>query len=108
MLIRYFAAASAATGIEEETLELDRELTLGELERMLGERHPGDAGSANGSAAGVAAGAGSSSRRIGGRRALSEVLTRCSFLRNGAATTDRSVVLAPSDSIDVLPPFAGG
>ncbi|WP_199241095.1 MoaD/ThiS family protein [Naasia lichenicola] len=104
MLIRYFAAASAATGIEEETLELERELTLGQLESLLGERHPGDAGSANRSTAG----SGGPSGRIGGRRALSDVLTRCSFLRNGAATTDRSTVLAPTDSIDVLPPFAGG
>ena len=87
MLIRYFAAASAATGVEEEILELDAPITLGELERTLQARHPGIPG---------------------GRRSLSDVLTRCSFLRNGSATTDRSTVLAPSDSLDVLPPFAGG
>lgn len=87
MLIRYFAAASAATGIEEETLDLPAAVSLGDLERILSGRHPGT---------------------ISGRRALSEVLTRCSFLLNGVATTDRSTPLASTDSLDVLPPFAGG
>jgi molybdopterin converting factor small subunit len=36
------------------------------------------------------------------------VLVRCSFLVNGVATTDRSQLLADADTLDVLPPFAGG
>jgi molybdopterin converting factor small subunit len=36
------------------------------------------------------------------------VLVRCSFLVNGIATTDRTRRLADGDSLDVLPPFAGG
>jgi molybdopterin synthase sulfur carrier subunit len=36
------------------------------------------------------------------------VLGRCSFLVNGIATTDRAVLLADGDTVDVLPPFAGG
>ena len=38
----------------------------------------------------------------------SPVLARCSFLINGLATTDRSVLLIDGDRVDVLPPFAGG
>ena len=87
MLVRYFAAASAATGVEEEHLEVPPGTTLGTLERLLTERHPS---------------------APDGELALAQVLTRCSFLRNGVATTDRSRVLDADDSIDVLPPFAGG
>lgn len=36
------------------------------------------------------------------------VFARCSFIVNGTATTDRSLVLAGGDLLDVLPPFAGG
>jgi molybdopterin converting factor small subunit len=36
------------------------------------------------------------------------VFARCSFIVNGVATTDRARVLDDGDSLDVLPPFAGG
>jgi molybdopterin synthase sulfur carrier subunit len=36
------------------------------------------------------------------------VFARCSFIVNGAATTDRALVLENGDLLDVLPPFAGG
>jgi molybdopterin synthase sulfur carrier subunit len=36
------------------------------------------------------------------------VFARCSFIVNGAATTDRERVLDHGDQLDVLPPFAGG
>lgn len=36
------------------------------------------------------------------------VFARCSFILNGTATTDRARVLADGDTLDVLPPFAGG
>lgn len=36
------------------------------------------------------------------------VLSRCSFLVNGVATTDRSTRLSAGDLVDVMPPFAGG
>ena len=36
------------------------------------------------------------------------VLSRCSFLVNGIAETDRSRLLSDGDTVDVLPPFAGG
>jgi sulfur-carrier protein len=38
----------------------------------------------------------------------SPVIARCSLLVNGVAVTDPSVVLADGDTVDVLPPFAGG
>lgn len=36
------------------------------------------------------------------------VLSRSSFLVNAIAATDRSARLTDGDSVDVLPPFAGG
>jgi len=36
------------------------------------------------------------------------VFARCSFIVNGAATTNRALVLQHGDQLDVLPPFAGG
>jgi sulfur-carrier protein len=38
----------------------------------------------------------------------SPVLAKCSFLVNGIAETDGSRVLVDGDTVDVLPPFAGG
>jgi molybdopterin converting factor small subunit len=38
----------------------------------------------------------------------SPVIGRCSFLVNGIATTDLSIVLVDGDRVDVMPPFAGG
>lgn len=38
----------------------------------------------------------------------SDVFSRCSFIVNDRATTDRSLPLADGDRVDVLPPFAGG
>lgn len=36
------------------------------------------------------------------------VLSRSSFLVNSVAATDHSVPLSNGDTVDVLPPFAGG
>lgn len=80
--IRYFAAAKAALGVGEETLDAAGS-TVGDL---LDERA---------TTAQDAAGAGA-------------VIARCSFILNRQATTDRSIVLADGDELDVLPPFAGG
>ena len=38
----------------------------------------------------------------------SPVISRCSYLINGVASTDLSVTLVDGDRVDVLPPFAGG
>lgn len=39
---------------------------------------------------------------------FARVLGLCSLLVNGARATDDAVQLTATDSVDVLPPFAGG
>lgn len=79
--LRFFASARAAAGVDE------RDATVPEgarLEDVL---------------AGLTAAPG---------KPLAAVLARCSFLVNGVSTSDRSTVLNHGDSVDVMPPFAGG
>jgi sulfur-carrier protein len=78
--VRFFAAARAAAGNEEETIRIRPGTTLSGLIDQLGHR---DAH-------------------------LAKVLMRCSFLRDGVAVRDADVVLDNAQTIDVLPPFAGG
>lgn len=86
MQIRYFAAAKAATGLDSEDLQAPESLEI--LLQVLSARHPV---SASASAA-----------------PLELLLPRCSFLRNGVAARPDRTRLLDSDTIDVLPPFAGG
>jgi molybdopterin converting factor small subunit len=76
--VRHFAAARAAAGVTEESLDA---ATLDELVERLGRRH-------------------------GERLAL--VLKSCSFLVDGLACHDRSAAVPAESTVDVLPPFAGG
>ncbi|WP_368410544.1 MoaD/ThiS family protein [Kocuria sp.] len=85
--MRYFAAAAAATGIDEEHVETTTVVTRTDLEQLLVTRHP------------VAP---------AGERTLAQVLPQCSLLVDGVATRDPSAPLAPGATVDVLPPFAGG
>jgi molybdopterin converting factor small subunit len=78
--VRFFAAARAAAGNEEETIRLRPETTLTELVAALSARDEN----------------------------LAKVLMRCSFLRDGVAVRDADVTLDNAETIDVLPPFAGG
>ena len=78
--IRYFAAARAAAGAESETVMLRRGTTVAELIERLA---------------------------IPGSR-LEKVLSRCSYLCDGIAVRDQTTALRSGDTIDVLPPFAGG
>jgi molybdopterin synthase sulfur carrier subunit len=78
--VRYFAAARAAAGTEDETVEIPRETTIDGLLARLRERGAD----------------------------LSRVLERCSFLCDGVAVRDRTVQLRTNQIVDVLPPFAGG
>jgi sulfur-carrier protein len=78
--VRYFAAARAAAGAEVETVDLQAGTTVAELVEQLS-----------------------------GRNAeLAKVLKRCSFLCDGIAVRDTGIALAPEQTVDVLPPFAGG
>jgi sulfur-carrier protein len=78
--VRYFAAARAAAGAESETVTLRSGASVAELVENLATR---------------------------GAR-LAEVLKRCSYLCDGIAVRDGTRALHPGDTIDVLPPFAGG
>jgi molybdopterin synthase sulfur carrier subunit len=78
--VRYFAAARAAAGAESETVTLRLGTTVAELVESLGVR---------------------------GTR-LAAVLSRCSYLCDGIAIRDEATALRSGDTIDVLPPFAGG
>jgi molybdopterin converting factor small subunit len=90
LLIRYFGAAQAAAGVDEEKVVLPEGSTLADVLDMLIREHPQP-------------GAGTSSAP-----ALETVIARSSFLRNEIACKDRSAVLEDQDIIDILPPFAGG
>ncbi|HME49404.1 MoaD/ThiS family protein [Mycobacterium sp.] len=78
--VRYFAAARAAAGSEAQTLVLGPGATVSDLVGALGEANP----------------------------RLAEVLTRCSYLCDEVAVRDTSMPLRSGQTIDVLPPFAGG
>jgi molybdopterin synthase sulfur carrier subunit len=76
--VRYFAGARAAVGVDTESRDA---ASLEELVGQIVDAH--------------------------GER-LEKVLTACSFLVDGTSTRDRSLVLQPGATVDVLPPFAGG
>jgi sulfur-carrier protein len=78
--VRYFAAARAAAGSESEQLAVRAGATVGELVGTLGGRS----------------------------QELARVLSRCSYLCDGMAVRDQAQPLQAGNTIDVLPPFAGG
>ncbi|MGV9801880.1 MoaD/ThiS family protein [Mycobacterium sp. NPDC003449] len=78
--VRYFAAAAAAAGVDTETLDIATGTTVTAL-----------------------------TERLAGRGAeLARVLKRCSYLCDGVAVRDSEQRLVTSQTVDVLPPFAGG
>lgn len=88
MNVRYFAAARAAAGADEEKFELPDGATLAELvEAILAVERPGPPA---------------------GTPPLARILSRSSFLLNEVAVRNTAAVLGPDDVVDVLPPFAGG
>lgn len=78
--VRYFAAARAAAGMESETLAVAPGTSVKDLVERLGARSP----------------------------KLAAVLDRCSFLCDGMAVRNRAEPLRTNQTVDVLPPFAGG
>ena len=78
--VRYFAAARAAAGSESEQLTVRSGATVAELVDTLGGRS----------------------------QELARVLGRCSFLCDGMAIRNKTQPLRAGNTIDVLPPFAGG
>ncbi|MBC7725985.1 MAG: MoaD/ThiS family protein [Burkholderiaceae bacterium] len=81
MLLRFFASARAATGLNETRIDLGPDWSIGDALGTL-VAAPGEP--------------------------LDRVLARCSFLVNTLSTTDTSTVLSDGDVVDVMPPFAGG
>ncbi|KRE76491.1 MoaD/ThiS family protein [Arthrobacter sp. Soil762] len=88
MNVRYFAAARAAAGVEEEFFDLAPGATVADLLQavLTVDRTEPPAGTPP----------------------LQRILSRSSFLLNEVAVRDRTTVLTPGDVVDVLPPFAGG
>jgi molybdopterin converting factor small subunit len=78
--VRYFAAARSAAGFDDEIVGVAAGTTVGALVQRLGERN----------------------------RELTKVLSRCSYLCDGIAVRDLGMTLGDAQTIDVLPPFAGG
>lgn len=80
LTVRYFAAARAAAATESETVRVASGTTVASLVETLSARGP----------------------------QLAAVLRRCSFLCDGVAVRDPAGTLLNGQTIDVLPPFAGG
>jgi molybdopterin converting factor small subunit len=78
--VRYFAAARAAAGIDDEIVGVAAGTTISTLVHQLGDRDP----------------------------ELAKVLRRCSYLCDGIAVRDLGLTLSNAQTLDVLPPFAGG
>ena len=76
--IRFFAAAAEAAAVDAATIDA---ATIGALRAGLTTRYGAE---------------------------FERVLGRCSLLVNGARATDDAAPLSGSDTVDVLPPFAGG
>ena len=78
--VRYFAAARAAAGFDDEIIGIAPDTTVGTLVQKLSERSTD----------------------------LAKVLSRCSYLCDGIAVRDLGMTLSDAATLDVLPPFAGG
>ena len=78
--IRYFAAARSAASVEEEDVIVPAGTTVATLKDRLARR--------NGQ--------------------LGQVLQKCSYLCDGVAVRNPHIALTSGQTVDVLPPFAGG
>ena len=78
--VRYFAAARAAAGVESETVTVPSGATVADLIHAVASRND----------------------------RLATVLDRCSYLCDGIAVRVHATALHSGETIDVLPPFAGG
>lgn len=81
--VRFFAAARAAVGADEVTVDV-ASLPVASLDEALAEVEAADP------------------------ERWSALVQRCSFLVDGVSTRDRSTSLVGVGTVDVMPPFAGG
>lgn len=79
--VRYFAAAKAAAGTDEELVPSPSPATLGALLHELEGRHG---------------------------PALKRVLPQCSFLVDEASARPPDAAIGNGSVVDIMPPFAGG
>ena len=79
--VRYFAAARAAAGVPQERLELAGQGSVGQVLEAAVHRHGAD---------------------------LAKVLQRCSYLLDEIAVHGELTPVRDGQTLDVLPPFAGG
>lgn len=87
MLVRYFGAAQAAAGVAEERLDLGGANLADVLEHLAARyQSPGTPGAPS----------------------MTQVIARSSFLLNEVSLRDRGRELRDQDTLDILPPFAGG
>jgi sulfur-carrier protein len=83
--VRYWASARAAAGVESDDLDAAGPLSLSDVVRLAGELHPGSR--------------------------LAQVLASCSVLVGDQPVSSREadrVVVRPGQTVEFLPPFAGG
>lgn len=83
--VRYWAAARSAAGTDHDDLPVDGPVTLADVVRRVVDAHPG--------------------------ARLSGVLEVCSVLvgdRPVSTLDPAEIVVRPGDSVEFLPPFAGG
>jgi molybdopterin converting factor small subunit len=84
--LRYWASARAAAGLEEDVLEVSGPVSLASLRERARELHAGS-------------------------RRFSDVIDTCSVLlddRPVGSSDPASVLVAPGQTVEFLPPFAGG
>jgi molybdopterin converting factor small subunit len=78
--VRYFGAARAAAAAESEILTVEQGTSIAELSSRLAQRN----------------------------ERLATVLARCSYLCDGVTVRDTAAQVRTGQTIDVLPPLAGG
>ncbi|WP_370968979.1 MoaD/ThiS family protein [Amycolatopsis sp. cg9] len=81
IVVRYFAAARAAAGVDEEKVQLPSGASVADAVTELRRLHP---------------------------EGLPRVLDAVSYLLDGIAVRDLGRALTDGAELDVLPPFAGG
>ena len=81
IVVRYFASARAAAGVDEEKVTLPDDARVADAVVRLRELHP---------------------------EKLPKLLEAVSYLLDGVAVRDLTKPLAGAAELDVLPPFAGG
>ncbi|MFJ8914097.1 MoaD/ThiS family protein [Amycolatopsis sp. NPDC102389] len=81
IVVRYFASARAATGLDEEKVTLPDGARVADAVTRLRELHP---------------------------EKLAKLLDAVSYLLDGVAVRDLTRPLTEGAELDVLPPFAGG